>query len=162
MRQLHDTIMEGLWNVGSMRQMEDLGRMIGGADDIGILGRGLDQIRDWLVKSYGMQPVGRTSTRGVRETRRRYILLPNPKGSDKKYILLIDPVTDKTYEVREEGSGYRSKIVRSAMHIQEGSRWMTNNDRTLYILPERSEIFNSFCKGFIEAVESPRMNIYRY
>ena len=162
MRQLHDTIMEGLWNVGSMRQMEDLGRAMGGADDIGIFRRSMDQIRDWLVKSYGMQPVGRTSTRGVRESNRRYILLSNPKGSDRRYIILIDPLTDKTYEVREEGAGYRVTVVRSAMRIKEGSRWMTNNDRTLYILPERSEIFDSFCKGFIEAVENPQLNIYRY
>lgn len=61
MRTLTDSLFESLWNIQSEMQMKNLGVELASTPHIGFIEKNIEKVRDWLVRSYGIQPIGRVS-----------------------------------------------------------------------------------------------------
>lgn len=147
MKTLTDSLFESLWNIQSEMQMKNLGVELASTPHIGFIDKNIEKVRDWLVRSYGIQPIGRVSAATTLRSDYKYIILP--KNTDKLFFRLIDPSTHKVYEIRRE----KYQIMRSIMLYNDNEKWSSNNDRVLYMFPKNKPMVEKFVQGFISTME---------
>lgn len=147
MKTLTDSLFESFWNIQSEMQMKNLGVELASTPHIGLIDKNIEKVRDWLVRSYGIQPISRVSAATTLRPDYKYIILP--KNTDRLFFRLIDPSTRKVYEIRRE----KYQIMRSIMLYNDNEKWSSNNDRILYMFPKNKPMVEKFVQGFISTME---------